>query len=92
MTNIRRAGAIAAGVLALGALVGAAGAAVAQDGPGAGSTAHINCSELVADMGAMHASMAGMMGRNDMGPGMMGPGSMVPGMMGPGSTMMGPPR
>lgn len=92
MTSIGRAGAIAAGALALGILVGAAGAAVAQDGAEAGSTARVRCSEHVADMGAMHASMAGMMDEDGMGPGMMGQNSMGPGMMGPGPSMMGPMR
>lgn len=71
--NTRLAAAIAAGTLALGLLVGAAGAAVV------GNATTNDQSDYLGQMTQMHASMSGMMGSGMMGgqwgPGMMGPGA-----------------
>lgn len=65
------AAAIAAGTLALGLLVGAAGAAVV------GNATTNDQGDYLGQMSQMHASMSGMMGSGMMGgqwgPGMMGP-------------------
>lgn len=69
--NKQLAAAIAAGTLALGLLVGAAGAAVV------GNATTNDQGDYLGQMTQMHASMSGMMGSGMMGgqwgPGMMGP-------------------
>lgn len=74
--NKQLAAAIAAGTLALGLLVGAAGAAVV------GNATTNDRGDYLGQMTQMHASMSDMMGSGMMGSGMMG-GQWGPGMMGP---------
>ena len=84
MISTRVAGLIAGIALAIGLVVGAAGAIVARDA--------VNPMPA-ADSWADHmAGMAGMMGGSGMGPDMMGSGGsgMGPDMMGSGGSGMGP--
>jgi hypothetical protein len=85
MTN-RLAAAVAAGKLAVGLLIGAAGAVLV------GTATSPNTGGYITQMTDMHEAMSGMMG-GQMGSGMMG-GQMGSGMMGGqmGSGMMGPQR
>jgi hypothetical protein len=70
--NKQLAAAIAAGTLALGLLVGAAGATVV------GNATTSARDDFLGQMTQMHASMNGMMGSGMMGSGMMGSGMMGP--------------